>query len=157
MRILIVGAGAVGQVYGLYLQRAGAEVAVYVREKYRAGAEAGFTLYPLHRGTPPQAERFLPSAVCARPEEATAAGPWDQLWLAVSSVAVRGGWLGPLIEAAQPRFVVGLQPGPEERDFLLQHIPAERAVFGGIGMISYQAPLPGDPQAATPSEPTSQP
>ena len=47
-RVLIVGAGAVGQVYGWYLSRGGAEVSFYVKEKYLEDARAGFALYPLN-------------------------------------------------------------------------------------------------------------
>ena len=38
MRALIVGAGAVGQVYGLHLQRGGAEVGFFVKERQAAQA-----------------------------------------------------------------------------------------------------------------------
>ena len=40
MKVLIVGAGAVGQVYGRHLAAAGAEVCFYVKPKYRAELES---------------------------------------------------------------------------------------------------------------------
>ena len=44
-RVLLVGAGAVGQVYGKYLQAAGCEISFLVKEKYADEARRGFTLY----------------------------------------------------------------------------------------------------------------
>ena len=41
LRVLLVGAGAVGQVYGYHLQKGGAQVAFFVRPKHRAEAEGG--------------------------------------------------------------------------------------------------------------------
>ena len=84
MRALIVGAGAVGQVYGYHLQQAGWEVGFLVRPKYAEAARSGFTLYPLnkpHRGRPVRFEglEVYDSA------EAAAEQSWDQVWLAVSS------------------------------------------------------------------------
>ena len=49
MRVLIVGAGAVGQVYGHHLQRGGAEVTFLVKPRYETDARAGFTLWRLRR------------------------------------------------------------------------------------------------------------
>lgn len=46
MKILVVGAGAVGQVYGYYFQRGGCEVTFFVRDKYRSEMEQGLTLFP---------------------------------------------------------------------------------------------------------------
>ncbi|MBT5947613.1 MAG: hypothetical protein HOG94_08080, partial [Nitrospinaceae bacterium] len=41
-------AGAVGLSYGYHLQRGGAEVCYFVREKYAEAAREGFTLYALN-------------------------------------------------------------------------------------------------------------
>ena len=46
LRLLIVGAGAVGQVYGYHLQRGGASVAFLVRPAYAEACRGGLTLYP---------------------------------------------------------------------------------------------------------------
>ena len=46
-RVLLVGAGAVGQVFGKYLQAAGCELSFLVKEKYADEARHGFTLYEL--------------------------------------------------------------------------------------------------------------
>ena len=47
--VLIVGAGAVGQVYAYHLHRGGADVHFLVKDKYRADLEKGLTLYALRK------------------------------------------------------------------------------------------------------------
>jgi hypothetical protein len=39
---------------------------------------------------------------------------------------------------------VSLQPGIEDRELVLRHVPASRLVSGAIVLISYAAPLPGE-------------
>ncbi|HTJ46743.1 MAG TPA: 2-dehydropantoate 2-reductase N-terminal domain-containing protein, partial [Kofleriaceae bacterium] len=56
MRVLVVGAGAVGQVYARHAQQGGADVTFFVREKYRDEVARGLDLYPLNkRKKPPMA------------------------------------------------------------------------------------------------------
>ena len=47
LRVLVVGAGAVGQVFALHLARGGADVAFLVKPKYAEECGRGFTLYRL--------------------------------------------------------------------------------------------------------------
>ena len=144
MNALIVGAGAVGQVYGSHLQRGGAKVSFLVKEKYRAALEGGVDLYPLndpaYRASPLRFSdyRLLTS------DEQVASETWDQVYLTVSSTAVRGPWLGPLLKAIGKATVVSFQPGLEDRRYLLQWMPEEQLVAGTLTLISYQAPLPGE-------------
>ena len=58
MNVLIVGAGAVGQVYGRHFQRGGADVAYLVKPEHLDETRRGFTLYPLNDGRPPPPVRF---------------------------------------------------------------------------------------------------
>jgi 2-dehydropantoate 2-reductase len=148
MRVLIVGAGAVGQVYGYHLQRGGAEVAWFVKEVHAAVARQGFLLYPLNRArtrraTPPL-ERLSGCAVLTSPDEVRRAGPFDQVWLAISAPALRGAWLGPLLAAAGDATVVLLTPGIEDRALVVSHVPASRLVIGIIAFVAYPAPLAGE-------------
>jgi 2-dehydropantoate 2-reductase len=145
VRALVVGAGAVGQVYARHLQQAGAEIGFLVREKYAAAARAGFDLYPLNRADPRRAPvRLEGFAVLTSPAEA-ARERWDAVFLCVSSTALRSGpWLEELAGAIGDATLVTLQPGIEDRDYVLARVPADRVVSGLIGMVSYQAPLPGE-------------
>ncbi|HIA02218.1 MAG TPA: hypothetical protein EYN66_09955, partial [Myxococcales bacterium] len=47
VKVLIIGAGAVGQIYGYFLQRAGAEVSFFVKDKYAEECRQGFPLHHL--------------------------------------------------------------------------------------------------------------
>lgn len=141
MDVLIVGAGAVGQTYGRHLQAGGADVTFFVKPKHAPGAREGFTLYPLNGRRDPV--RFEGVGVVTTVAE-VAAGRWDQVWLAVSSPALRGAWLGDVISAAGDAVVVLLTPGMDDRRLIGAHVPDDRVVSGLISLIAYQAPLPGE-------------
>lgn len=144
MRVLIVGAGSVGQVYGLYLQRGGAEVQVYIRPRYVEEARAGYVVYPPGQREP---ERFRPDGIVTTAAEvATVAadGGWDQVWLCVSSTAIRGDWLQEIVAAAGEHLLVSLQPGLRDRELLEPLVPARDLCIGLITFSSWHAPLPGE-------------
>lgn len=137
MRILIVGAGSVGQVYGWHLTRGGAEVHVFVKPKYADEARAGFVLYPPKTTTP---TRWTPRGVLTRAAE-VAQTEWDQVWLAIPSDALRGDWLPELVAAMGRATLVSLLPGLRDRDVLTPLVPADRLVVGLIAFSSWHAPL----------------
>ncbi len=142
MRVLIVGAGSVGQVYGWHLQQGGAEVHVFVREKYAAEARAGFVLYPPGKRGKAAAEatRFLPDGIVTD-AAGVLANTWDQVWLCVASPALRGPWLADITAAMGSATLVSLTPGLRDRELLLALVPAERLVLGLIAFSSWHAPL----------------
>ncbi len=141
MKILLVGAGAVGQAYGRHLQLGGADVSFFVREKYADECRAGLTMYYLRSKKRRDPVRFEGFGVLTTVEE-VAAQTWDQVWLCISATALHGGWLEPLVQAVGEATLVTLQPGLEARGWLADRYPAERTVYGVITLISYQAPLP---------------
>jgi len=144
MRVLVVGAGAVGQVYGRHLQLGGAEVTCFVRDKYRAAAERGFDLYVLRRGRAPSPVRFEGFEVVSRIDE-VAARQFDQVYLTVSSAGLTGPWLAELIAATGDATIVALQPGDDDRTVLrAAGVPDARLVSGMLTLVSYAAPLPGE-------------
>ncbi|HLM43186.1 MAG TPA: 2-dehydropantoate 2-reductase N-terminal domain-containing protein, partial [Myxococcaceae bacterium] len=145
-RVLLVGAGAVGQVFGRYLQEAGCDVSFLVKERYAEEARRGFTLHELglfQRASAPGV--FSGFDVLVSHQEVAARG-WDQVWLCVSSTALRAGnWVDALARATGEATWVMLQPSLDDRDWLLQWIPPERLVSGMIPFISFHAPLkPGE-------------
>jgi 2-dehydropantoate 2-reductase len=146
VNVLIVGAGAVGQVYGRHLALGGAHVHYFVREKYAEECRRGFAFYPLNRRNP-RAEAIrmavAPGDILTRIDEVKAIA-WDQVYLCVSSPALRGPWLGELVAAIGDATVVALQPGSEDRAVILQSVREDRLVSGMITVISYHAPLPGE-------------
>ncbi|MCP4810120.1 MAG: ketopantoate reductase [Proteobacteria bacterium] len=138
-RVALIGAGAVGQVYGRHLQLAGDSVTFYVREKYRSEVEAGMLMHPVNGDQTPVTLRA--DGVVTTAEELAG---FDEVWLCVSSTALQGQWFGALLEAARGARVVTLQPGLEDRELLLQHVDEDKLATGLIGFMSWQAPLPGE-------------
>ncbi len=140
-RIAVVGVGAVGQVYAHHLKRAGDELVFYLKPKYVQAAEAGYVLHPVNGDQTPV--QLTASKIVSSPEELAEAAP-DEVWLCMSSTALKGDWLEPLLRASGQARVVTLQPGLEDRAHLLEFVPEERLVTGLIGFMSWQAPLPGE-------------
>lgn len=143
-----MGAGSVGQVYGTFLQRAGAEVSVLVRERYRQEAEAGFALF--RNGREP-ASWFHPAAVLTS-WAAVRARTFDQIWLCVSSTALRAGLLEDLKDAVGDALLVALQPGLRDRDLVAPLVPEDRLVVGLIAFSAWHAPLPGEAPLSVPGQ-----
>jgi ketopantoate reductase len=146
VRVLVVGAGAVGQVYGYHLARGGAEVAFLIKPAHAAELAAPLTLYPLNRPRRRRAEpvSFAGFGVLTDPA-AVARERWDQVYLTVSSPALRAGdWFDRLAPALGAATLVLLQPGPDDRRFVAQRLPAEQIVQGVITLVGYRAPLPGE-------------
>ncbi len=144
MKILLVGAGAVGQVYGRHLQQGGAKISYFVKEKHAANLRSGLTVYPLDRRNPWEPVPYYGYGTLTELSEVREQ-TWDQVWLCMSSTALHGEWIDPFLEAIGDATVVSLQPGLRDQDFLLQRIPAERLVTGLIGFIAFQAPLADEP------------
>lgn len=145
MKVLIVGAGAVGTVYGRHFQMAGAEVSFLVREKYAEACHQGFTFYLMNRS---RSERYKPVrmknfGILTRASE-VANQKWDYVVLAMSSTALRGSWLEELIQAMGSAILVTLQPGLEDREYILERLSEDRLIEGMIPIVSYIAPLPGE-------------
>lgn len=142
--VLIVGAGAVGQVYGHYLQRGGASVSYFVKEQYKEECEKGFTLYRCRRSGLGAAEFFKADGIYTDLAELKQV-QFDQVWLTVPSNALRGEWLTRLKAVIGDATVVMLQPDLDDRDYVMSVFPPEQVVCGVVNFISYQTPLPDLP------------
>lgn len=141
-RVLIVGAGAVGQVYGFHLSQMGCDVSVLVKPKYEQAARKG---YLLHRHTlrGSTVHSFKPDRVFT--DAASARGIWHQIWLCVPTPAIYEPWFDDFArQMVGDSTLVVFQPGLDEYDYICTRFNKERVVQGMIGMISYQAPLPGE-------------
>jgi 2-dehydropantoate 2-reductase len=147
VNVLVVGAGAVGQVYGRHLALGGAHVHYFVRARYADECRRGFAFYPLNRGKPRAAAVTMavePTDIVTTVDEVRAI-KWDQVYICVASPALRGPWLAELASAFGDATVVALQPGQEDRDCILAAgVGADRLVSGMITVVSYHAPLPGE-------------
>jgi 2-dehydropantoate 2-reductase len=143
MRALIVGAGAVGQVFGHHLAKAGAEVSFLVKPKYVAECERGFMLYKLPRT---EGERFAAAKIVSEAD-----ATYDQVYITISSPALRSGtWLADLARATGDATIVVLQPGIDDRAFVGERIAESRIVDSTINFLAYHAPLPNETRFAAP-------
>src|SRR5690554_5786596 len=142
-RILMVGAGAVGQTYGYHLSRGGADVTFFVKEKYRAEAEAGFLMHQHRPLRGPRSFYYDNYRILSDVEE-VAQNRWDQVWLCISSTALKGDWLAELCARIGDATLVSLQPGLEDLEYVAQVYDPAKIVAGLITFIAYQSPLPGD-------------
>jgi 2-dehydropantoate 2-reductase len=137
MRALIVGAGAVGQVFGYHLARGGAEVTFLVKDKHVDECRRGFALYPLGRRRDPV--RLDGCGVVT----SASGGAWDQIYLTMSSIALRTGtWLEGLARDTGDATMVVLQPGLDDPEYVAARVAPSRIVLGTIYFLAYHAPLP---------------
>lgn len=142
-RVLVIGAGAVGLVYGAHVRDGGGEVALFVRERRRAEAEAGYALTRVRVFGARRTRRFVPSRVVTTEEQVRAFDP-DQAWVATATDALDEPWLAALLAACPRAIVVFLQPGGDALEKMKQLVPDEtRRVRGAISMASWRAPFEG--------------
>jgi len=152
VKVLVVGAGAVGQVYGWFLKQSGAEVFFYVKPKHRAEARKGFDLYPLNTWKEGEAaQHWKADGVLASPAD-LAGHAFQQVYLAIPSTGVEGNWLPAFVKAlGEHATVVSLMPSPDDHAHVVAAgLPQERLVAGLISMVSYLAPLEGETRFAKP-------
>ncbi|MCA9562375.1 MAG: hypothetical protein KC561_02755 [Myxococcales bacterium] len=140
MNILLVGAGAVGKVYGRHLQLGGAKVSFLVKEKYVQELAPGVTMYALNQPTGRRKVTFEGFGLLTTPED-VAEERWDQVWFCLPENAIGGAWMPPVLNAIGDAVLVSPLPGGEARRALERHVPPERLVTGLINMISYEAPI----------------
>jgi ketopantoate reductase len=147
MKVLIIGAGAVGQVYGYHLHQGGAEICFYIKEKYAADLDKGFELYQHSLfgkilGGRTQHGHFNQFSYISS-VEALEAQSFDYIINTVSSTALRSGWWESFKNASGSANIVGLQPALDDTQFILQTLPVERYIKGLVQFVAYQSPLPG--------------
>lgn len=144
MQILIVGAGAVGQVYGRHLAAAGHAVTFFVKPAHAAALQAGLALHRL--GLRRVYSQHWHGYAVLDAVAAVAAQRWDQVWLCVAADALAAPLTTAVLGAVGPATVVCLQPGPESVQRVQAALPPGAALVQGlITFISYASPLPGTP------------
>ena len=144
-RVLILGAGAVGQVYGFHLQQAGFSVGVWVRARRVKEAREGFPLTQIQLGKPRRQAKFRPDFVASNvselPPEIAA------VWVCLATTSLEDSLIAELAAACPNATFVVLSPGHFVKQRMDALVGAKRALYGIIGMSSYHAPLEGSSQA----------
>lgn len=146
MKILVIGAGAVGQVYARHLAAGGADVSFLVRAAH-AGEHDGFLLYPLRSKGHFDPARLRPKRVFTSLDDAKTEA-WDAVWLCVPTTALVKSWVEEIARATGDATLVFFPAGIGVVERL--GLPAERCVTGLISMMSYFAPMAGDPRDLAP-------
>lgn len=145
MKVLIIGGGAIGQLFAHHLGRGGAAVHVLVRPHQAAALSAGGVVYPLNR---PRRTRTNPvplHVTVHTDQDAALALGFDLVVLAVSSVALRtGDWLARLGAQRGDAHILGLQAGADDSALVAEHVPDAQLAWGMLSVISLHAPLPGE-------------
>ena len=148
MRVLVVGAGAVGQVYAFHFWKGGAQVGFLVREKYAQDLrDKALVLHALSQFGQTKPVLFREYEVVSRLADIKQGAGWDVVVCTISSAALReGSWLGDFLASLGPNTtLVNLGSGLEDREqYLKAGFPRSRLVEGFITFSSWQAPLPGE-------------
>jgi 2-dehydropantoate 2-reductase len=144
MKALVVGAGAVGQVFARHLQQGGGEVALLARSSQFDRLREGLTLYPLNRRQARSRPIHFDAFDVVADLDLVRARSWDQVYLCVPSTALRVGLLERLSPAIGEATLVTIQPGLEDPAAILQHFDESQVVAGMVSFVSYPAPLPGE-------------
>ena len=139
--ILIIGAGAVGQVYAYHLAQAGYHIHFLLKEKYLEEAQQGFVLYNLRQDKQRQQAIIFNNFSCHTSWQSLTNIKLSQVWLCVSSTALAAMDLAPMKAAIGDALVVVLQPDPDDVSRVQQTFGKEQVAAGMINMISYHTPL----------------
>lgn len=133
MSVLMVGAGAIGQVLGYHLAQGGARVSFLVHKGHPLPASRAFTLSRRRRWGAPTTDAFRPHHFFTSIAELRSEG-WDQVWLCVPSTALEPSWVEELAAATGNATLVFLPAGVEVVTRLRP--PEDRTVVGLISLMS---------------------
>jgi 2-dehydropantoate 2-reductase len=142
-KCLIIGAGAVGTVFGRHLVLGGADVTYFTKNEYLDNLKDGITLFH-HNKKKDGIQTFTDFSGLSSIKEAELF-EWNLVFIAISSVAIRSYSFRKLIRKISPNAtLVLLQAGITDYYYISKLYSKYRVVQGMITCISYQAPLGGE-------------
>jgi len=149
MKVLMVGCGAVGQVFSLFLQKAGVELGLYDRpanaDRLKQALDHGgmplFQITGSHRRDP-VAHRLENYQVPMDEEECRRFQP-DQIWFTVPSPVYHSGWFHEFLQKVPSERVVCFAPEGGRSEFFPKDAGKDRLVFGGVTFMAWQGDLEG--------------
>ena len=150
MKVIIVGCGAIGQVFGLFLQKAGVELGLYDRpgtiEKLKLALERGGLPLSRFRKRDPIAYRLENYQVLTDMVECKRFKP-DQIWFTTPSPVYYSEWFREFLLNVPSQRVVCFAPEGGRPEFFPEsggrNMAGDRLVFGGITFMSWQGDLDG--------------
>ena len=140
--ILIIGAGAVGLVYGKHFVDGGHSVTFYIKEKYKKQMQEGTVLYHMNSDKklkkPIRFNQYNLATSFTDLEETN----WDEIYLCFSSTALQSFDFVELQKhlTGQPTIIM-LQASTDDYPILTNVFQPEQIVNGMITLISYATPL----------------
>jgi hypothetical protein len=141
MKVLVVGAGAVGQVYGYYFHLGGCEVTFLVREKYQEEVAQGMTFFHLNKGKNPDPIFFKKYSVISNMPDIQKTN-WDLVLITLPSDALYTPWLGEFAsQVNRTASIISLQPGTYDRGEICKYFSSEKVISGMITLIAFSTPL----------------
>ncbi len=147
MNILIVGAGAVGSVYGYHLHEGGAKVSYLVKPRHLDSMKNGIQLYFKKIASKKSKSILFTDYKVFSDAKDLQAIQFDYVILTMPSDALKGPWLPELLDLVGNKVVlVSFQPGMLDQEYILGlgKLGRDRFVSGSIPIVSYHAPLPGE-------------
>lgn len=140
--ILLIGAGAVGLVYGKQLAAGGHRITFLVRPKYVEDHADGTILYNLNKDRKLNKPIAFKDYQVISSMEEVAEQAWDQIYLCFSSKALQAYDFDQLKANLQGQpIIVMLQPGTADYNKLSRTFSRTEIVEGMITLISYWAPM----------------
>jgi hypothetical protein len=148
MKVLIVGCGAVGQVYGLALQEAGVTLGLLdqpavVNKLKQAREKGGLPLFQVskkHRKDP-ILFRLKDYQVIADAVESRYFAP-DQIWFTTPSQVYYSDWFHDFLRQVPSKRVVCFSPEGSRPEFFTEEL-GDRVIFGGTTFMAWQGDLGG--------------
>jgi hypothetical protein len=138
MKVLIVGAGAVGQVYGHYYAQGGCEVTFFVKPRHMEELNQGLVIFNLNKKQKILFKNY--SIITDLPS--LNATQWDVVVLTVPSDALYTPWLKEFLSSINENAaLVTLQPGMNDREEIIKFFPKEKIVTGVIALVAFPTPL----------------
>jgi ketopantoate reductase len=148
MKVLIVGCGAVGQVYGLALQKAGVTLGLLdqpanAKKLNQAREQGGLPLFQIshkHRKDPIR-YRLKDYQVIADAVESRHFEP-DQIWFTTPSQVYYSDWLHDFLQHVPSKRVVCFAPEGSRPEFFTERM-GDQVIFGGTTFMAWQGDLGG--------------
>ncbi|MCP4120130.1 MAG: hypothetical protein GY751_00060 [Bacteroidetes bacterium] len=141
-KILIIGAGAVGVVYGKHLSEGGHQITFLVKEKYLGQLSEGAVLYHMNKDKSLKEPIHFKDFDLISSFGEVGRTEWDQIYLCFSSTALQSydfeGFKSVLV--GEPTIVM-LQPSSDDHKTLCKTFLPNQIVEGMITLISYATPL----------------
>lgn len=147
-KVLLVGAGAVGLVFGMKMADAGHDITFLIKEKYAEEMANGSILYNVNRDKARRKPIRFSRYKTLTSWQSASEVQWDLIILCISSTALHNGFdFVGLQSALGNATLVMLQPGPDDMQLVTRYIDRAHIVQGMITLLSYHTPMPGEDTA----------